>query len=206
MKFFIGYLSVYIFMAHTICKSTLKFQISKFIWNIWIQYIYIYSILFSSAWISKKNVYNYLNYKNQFENKNQSKSFKLAIKEIEFETNKKKDKITLKDMPIDSILNTFNENFSALKEIYKSRVNIPNRFNIGPLDYLSILYRAVTMEQQHNMYDKMIEKFIKDEETYTNNRTVNLRFISKNISCKLSCLFCSTKICFGLFFYRNGWF
>lgn len=139
--------------------------------------------MFSSAWISKENVFNYLQFKSQFANKNRTTNFRRAIKEIEVElSHKTKNEITLKNMAINSILSTFDENIPLLKSIYKIRANIPNRFNKdNELDYLTILYRTVTPEQQHQMYMKIVQQFTGDERKYIENPTVSLQTNINNL-------------------------
>lgn len=103
--------------------------------------------------------------------------FQTAMGEIEEEMgDKTKNEITLKNMSIHTILSTFDENIPSLQSIYDSKANIPNRFNKGTeLDYLTILYRTVTMQQQHEMYQKLIKQFTEDEKKYSENPTVNFR-------------------------------
>lgn len=87
---------------------------------------------------------------------------------------KTKNEITLKNMAINTILGTFDENFVLIKSIFESRANVPNRFNEGNgLDYLTILYRAVTMEQQQQMYLRIVQQFAKDEQKYFDNPIVS---------------------------------
>lgn len=136
----------------------------------------IFILLFPSAWISKQNIFDYLRFKSEFSTKNRTKNFRKAIYEIENEINDEKKEITLKNIAINVILNTFEENIPLLKSIYKSRANIPNRFNNGNgLDYLTILHRTVTSEQQQQMYLKIIQYFAEDERKYIENPTVSLR-------------------------------
>lgn len=133
--------------------------------------------LFSSAWIPKENVFDYIQFKNRFLNKNHTKSFQRAIKEIENELyHQTNDEITLKNVSMNSILKTFDENIALLKPIFESRVNVPNRFNVGNgMDYLTILYRTVTSEQQQQMYIKIVQQFTKDERKYFDSPTVNFQ-------------------------------
>lgn len=78
-------------------------------------------------------------------------------------------------MPINSILYTYDENIQLLKSIYESKANVPDRFNKGNgLDYLTILFRVVTSEQQQQMYTKILQQFVKDERKYIGNPTVSL--------------------------------
>lgn len=56
-----------------------NFHFSKFIFF----NSFLLLLLFSSAWISKENVFDYLRFKSQFANKNRTASFQIAIKEIE---------------------------------------------------------------------------------------------------------------------------
>ena len=106
------------------------------------------------------------------------------MKEIEDELNHNtKIEITLKNEAMSSILSTFEENVSKLKSIYEIKAKIPNRFiNGNGMDYLTILCRIVTMEQQHQMYQKLIQEFTEDGEKYSNNRTVSLQKIIANFS------------------------
>lgn len=118
-------------------------------------------------------MFDYLQFKKQFETRNRTKSFRSAIKEIEDEIDNRKNGITLKEMTIEWILSTFDENIPLLKPIFESRLNILNRFNVGNgLDYLTILHRTVTPVQQQKMYLKMIQRFFKDEQKYFEKLTV----------------------------------
>lgn len=163
---------VCIFSVHIASKSIRNFLSAKFTC---FQLIFI--LLFLSAWISKQNIFDYSEFKTEFEMKNRTKSFRTAIQEIENEVNSKpNEEITLKNMAIDLILTTFDESIPVLEPIYKSRANIPNRFNNGNgLDYLTILYRTVTSEQQQQMYLKIVQHFAVDEKKYIENPTVSFR-------------------------------
>lgn len=124
-----------------------------------------------SAWISENDIYNYSEFKAEFEHKNKRRTFKDAIKEIEIDMNLPKE-ISLKNIAIDPILETFEENVHALKSIYDARANILNRLNEGS-DYLTILHRTLTSEQQQKMYTRIRNEFAKDERKYIENPTVS---------------------------------
>lgn len=138
--------------------------------------------LFSSGWISKRNIHNYSEFKNQFSNKNKTASFQIAIKEIEEEISRgTSEEITLKLLSTDQILSTFDEHFQLLKNVFKSRAKVLDRFNVGNgLDYLTILHRTLTQEQQHQMYIRIIRTFPKDEKSYMQNQVVNTSEIFHN--------------------------
>lgn len=106
----------------------------------------------------------------------------MAIKEIEEEINRETSvEITLKLMPIDEILSTFDEHFQLLKNIFETRAKVLDRFNQGNgLNYLTILFRTLTQDQQQQMYLRIVRKFSKDERKYTQNPMVNLCEICPN--------------------------
>lgn len=94
------------------------------------------------------------------------------------------NEITLKNMAIKDIVETFDENIPFLKAIFETRAHIPNRFNIGNgLDYLTILYHTVAPAQQQEMYTKIVQQFVKDEEKYLHDLRVSFRrsLISRDI-------------------------
>lgn len=130
-----------------------------------------------SAWISKQNIYSYLEFKSKFVHKNKTSNFQKAIKEIENDMNHANE-ISLKGMSMNSILSTFEENVPSLKSIYDTRATKLNRFNEGN-NFLTILHRTVTSEQQQHMYTRIRHEFAEDERKYMENPTVSLKNCSK---------------------------
>lgn len=116
--------------------------------------IYIeFHILFESAWIPKQNINDYSEFKDRFRNKNKTSCFQKAVEEIEEALRPFINKLCLKEMSIDTILCTWEENSSMLKALYESRANTLDILNRGNgMDYLTILHRILTSEQQQQMY------------------------------------------------------
>lgn len=127
-------------------------------------------------------MHNYSEFKNQFSHKNKTASFQLAIKEIEEEISREtSEEITLKLMPTDEILSTFDEHFQLLTNIFESRSKLLDRFNVGNgLDYLTILHRTLTQNQQQQMYVQIMRTFSTSEREYFRNPKVNLCGIGQN--------------------------
>lgn len=121
---------------------------------------------------------DYLEFKSQFVHKNKSSSFRRGVDEIEEAMRLERNHseiITLKNMSDDAILATFEETRTLLENLFVSRINISDRLNIGNgLDYLTILFRIVTSDQQQKMYAQIVKQFSKDEMKYTGNRIVSI--------------------------------
>lgn len=102
------------------------------------------------------------------------------VHEVQIQT---PEKITLKDMPITAIIATFEEGYPLLESLYSSLANsMADRFLQGNgLDYLTILYRTVSSNQQHQMYGRMLEKFTKNQREYIENPTVRNFSFRKNL-------------------------
>lgn len=67
-------------------------------------------------------------------------------------------KITLKSMDVKDLLKTFEENEAALRSIFNERRTNLDRFNYGiGYDFLTVLSRIVTPEQQKQMFSFMCE-------------------------------------------------
>lgn len=119
-----------------------------------------------------------MEFKDQFQNKNKTLRFKKAVEEIEEAIRSATPKVCLKHMSIDAILCTLEENISTLETLYKSRANILDRLNQGNgLDYLTILHRTLTSEQQQQMYLQIVDKFAEDKKTYKGNRIVSVKIL-----------------------------
>lgn len=66
------------------------------------------------------------------------------------------DKITLKAIPIDDLLSTFEDNEAELRRVFDGRRGQLDRFNYGNgYDFLRVLSRIATSEQQQKMYCKI---------------------------------------------------
>lgn len=131
-------------------------------------------------------MYNYVQFKDKFASKNKSKQFKEAIEEaneavlkatqpqldiqtkngVNDEEAKKSDeddtaticKMTLKTVNVNELLSTFDENEPALRSIFNERRMKLDRLNYGMgYDFLNILYRIATTEQQKELYPHMCE-------------------------------------------------
>lgn len=138
--------------------------------------------LFSSAWIKPENMYDYVQNKNKFGSKNRSETFLVAIKEADEAVDKanqiaKQDtmiqhdpqnmagsisspsgKITVKTLNLKDLLETFKENEATLRSIFNERRTKLERFNYGAgYDFLTVLSRTATPEQQKQMYSYMCE-------------------------------------------------
>lgn len=163
-----------------------------------VSYIYFYSFL--SAWLRRENIRSYAEYKDQLVQKNSTTSFRKAVNEIEEEIrnhvprnvvneieeetqNQMPHKMTLKDVPINEIIATFDEGIPLLESLYTAHANITMDRLIhrgNGLDYLTILYRTVTQQQQQRMYLQILTKFTINQKKY---------FENPNVSCFLfSCL------------------
>lgn len=84
-------------------------------------------------------------------------------------------RITLKDTPIDAIMATFEEGTPSIEALYSTHAKTLDRLiNRGNgLDYLTILYRTLTSNQQQQMYLRILKKFAKDEKKYIENPIVS---------------------------------
>lgn len=127
-----------------------------------------------SAWISLHKTCHYLENKEKLGAKSKTGQFKRAISEIEAMIDEQKDldlnefesqdgPTTLEGMPVHEIIETFNENEESLGKIFGERRHIMDHFNRGNgLDYLTILFRTVTSEQQQKMYTRIRDTFTKN--------------------------------------------
>lgn len=70
------------------------------------------------------------------------------------------DKLSLKTMAIDDLLKTFNHHEVYIRTLFETRRIKSDRFNCGNgYDYLLVLSRLATSEQQKKMYTHMTEAF-----------------------------------------------
>lgn len=142
------------FYIHHISSGALKQFLKNTI------FLHVYFNSFPSGWISRNNLKDYMVYKNVFSSKNHQKSFKLAIQEIESEIQGQNISITIKDIPQDELLATFQDHKKKLLDIFNQRRNRLDHFNIGNgFDYLTVLYQTVTSEQQQQMYGRIRDVF-----------------------------------------------
>lgn len=143
--------------------------------------------LFASAWVQSNNIHDYVQHKDKFVSKNKSKKFQEAIEEANQEVLKQqstliqttnaandeetkigaesdtssKSKITLKTMESQDLLATFEENEKSLRSIFNARRKQLDRFNNGMgYDFLTVLSRISTSEQQKEMYSHMCEAIV----------------------------------------------
>lgn len=109
--------------------------------------------------------------------------FKNAIKEIdelvkkenESKREQNTEKITLKDMTIAELLATFDENQIELQDLFDRRRGILDRLNYGNgYDFLTVLSRTLTSEQQQQMFGRIGTVFTGDFKKYIQNPKVNL--------------------------------
>lgn len=84
-------------------------------------------------------------------------------------------KITLKNVAIDELLATFYQHKTTLQTIFDQRRSKQDRFNYGNgLDFLTILSRLVTPEQQAPMYKCICRAFVTNQRKYLENPTVSI--------------------------------
>lgn len=139
----------------------------------------MFSLVFSSAWISPKNIYDYVDNKHKFSCKNKSKRFLAAIQQadeaiehkiqqqnsnvpisIEGGSSTNVSKISLKTLTLDELLETFDDNKAYLRGLFDERRRKLDRFNYGNgYDFLTVLSRIATSEQQQKMYCHMTDVF-----------------------------------------------
>lgn len=135
-------------------------------------------LLFFSAWLKSDNIHDYVENKNKFCNKNKSKKFEEAIKQADEAVENEQqqqvnvsisyeggamanfDKITLKAIAIDDLLSTFKDNKAELRRLFDERRGKLDRFNYGNgYDFLTVLSRIATSEQQQKMYCRITDEF-----------------------------------------------
>lgn len=116
----------------------------------------------------------------EFSKKNTTKPFTRAIEEAKSAMSaESKDvlpkAITLKTESIQQILDSFDENRCLLERLFNERKHKLNRFNNGNgYDYLTVLWRVVSTEQQTSMNKRIFEYFIEDKEEYIQNPKVSM--------------------------------
>lgn len=134
---------------------------------------------FLSAWIKSVDIYDYMQNKDKFCSKNKTKKFRDAIEEanqaiskVQKQSNEKKEadtvasntsqlhKVTLKSMDIDDLLKTFESNERNLRILFDERRYKLDRFNYGQdYDFLTVLSRIATPEQQKKMWGHISDEF-----------------------------------------------
>lgn len=146
------------------------------------------NFIFSSAWIKPENIYDYIQNKSKFCSKNRSNDFLIAIEEAEEAVNEANEQleqpsttvqhdsqnmaavinspsinvrnITVKTMDVKDLLRTFEENEATLRSIFNERRTKLDRFNYGMgYDFLTVLSRIATPEQQKKMFSCICEAF-----------------------------------------------
>lgn len=118
---------------------------------------------FCSAWIPSQNICDFVHNKATFCTKNNTKSFKNALREIEEELrqNKIEHKITLKDVAVDELLTTFNENQTILQDLFnRLRSTMNHQIHGNGYDFLEVLSHTLTQAQQQAMYNHMVTFFM----------------------------------------------
>lgn len=90
------------------------------------------------------------------------------------DTKKDERKITLKDEPISDLLLTFDDNKMSLQSIFDQRKNQLYRHNYGNgYDFLTVLSRTLTSDQQKEMYWRLCAAFVGDSRKYIQNPMVS---------------------------------
>lgn len=115
--------------------------------------------------------------------KNKTVAFKNATSEIEQEIERKNTnssenktigKISLKNVPIDELLGTFDDNKTVLQNLFEERRNKLDRFNYGNgFDFLTVLPRVLDEEQKKMMYQQICTAFMENFEKYIGNPLVS---------------------------------
>lgn len=142
-----------------------------------------------SGWVNNHDIWDYLDKEDEFSQKNITKVFAKAMDEIKAAIHAEKatdlgiasqpNQITLKAMPIAHILNSFDENKNLFESIFNERKSLHNRFNNGyGYDYLTVLWRLLSSEQQQAMYCRISKHFIPNEREYLQNPKVSEFFNS----------------------------
>lgn len=126
--------------------------------------------------------------------KNKTKIFKQALDEAKSEMSVESrnsvdatplNTITLKNETIQQILHSFDENKHFLESIFNDRKATLNRFNVGNgYDFLTILWRVVSTEQQQAMYSHILNYFTHDEREYIQDPKVSDNIFVFVIECK----------------------
>lgn len=133
--------------------------------------------LLFSAWLKSDSIHEYVENKNKFRTKNNSKKFEEAIKQAdeaveneqqpvnvsiscEAGAKLKPDKLTLKAMAVNDLLSTFEDHKAELRRLFDERRGKLDRFNYGNgYSFLTVLSRIATSEQQQKMYCHMTDEF-----------------------------------------------
>lgn len=130
---------------------------------------------------------DYVQHKEKFVSRNKSKKFQEAIEEADQEVVKQQStlmqtksavndeetkngaenntpsnsRITIKTMDSNNLLATFKDHEKHLRSIFDARRGQLDRFNYGMgYDFLTVLYRTATPEQQKKMFSHMCEAII----------------------------------------------
>lgn len=136
--------------------------------------------VFHSAWVKSEEIYDYVQYRHEFSSKNSRKIFQEAVQQADQAIMKEAqqqqpcksstsheaaavenfEKITLKARSIDYLLKTFDDNEADLRILFDERRRRLDRFNHGNgYDFLTVLSRIATSEQQQQMYCRMTDAF-----------------------------------------------
>lgn len=136
--------------------------------------------MFLSAWIKSEDIYDYVLYRHEFSNRNGRRTFQEAVHQadeaITMEAKVQQshesstpdeaaamesfEKISLQAVPTDLILDTFDEHEADLRTLFDERRTQLDRFNYGNgYDFLTVLSRIATSEQQQKMYCRMADAF-----------------------------------------------
>lgn len=146
-----------------------------------------------SAWISSQNVSEYFENKEKFSARNKTVIFRKSLEQIEEaiakdcnsnlpmtidkpatdEPNTTK-KTTLKDETVADLLATFENNKTHLQNLFDHHRGNLDRFNFGNgYDFLTVLSRLVTSEQQKDLYMHLCNAFVGNFQKYIQNPTVS---------------------------------
>lgn len=108
--------------------------------------------------------------------------FKNAIEEIEREIQENNfftQKITLKEVPTDDLLATFNNSKMTLQNLFNQRRVKLDRFNYGieEYDFLTVLERIVGEEQKTKMFQQICTAFTGNFGRYIQNPMVSEKIV-----------------------------
>lgn len=147
-------------------------------------HVLLLSFHLSSAWIQSDNIYDYVQYKNKFSSMNGTKKFVDAIQQADerlaqqnenlnvevatkngessvIPSSSNDSKITVKNIKTSELLRSFKEHESILRSIFNERKKKLERFNYGNgYDFLTILSRTATPEQQKQMYSHICVELV----------------------------------------------
>lgn len=121
----------------------------------WLQLFPFFLFLFLSAWMKPNQIYDYVQYKNQFDSKDDSEEFKAAVEEANDAISECEEQhempstqsdsmdaneivasiprpihsLTLKSIPADDLVNTFNDHAKNLRILFNEGRKKVDRFH-----------------------------------------------------------------------------